>query len=353
MPIPRSASLIAAFLAVTLLALVSAPQGLLATGAVAQGTNDNLEALRREATKARADLEKATKQWEGRKKELARSQERLQGTLKDLGKAEADLNRIREPLARLANAVYQQPGTAGAMAIFGGGGTGEALRSAADVTHIADGQDTLIRQADVLQQRRQRLTSTAQELQSRNAVEQTKVQQQIETLKRRSATITTQLTSMLDRLRVNRDRRLELGCDKDLVGNARKFPNGLIPSKYLCPLPQKGEQLRADAALAFYKLNAAYKKQFKHDMCVRDSYRSLANQQRVYIERPGFAAIPGRSNHGLGTAVDLCGGVQNSGSTPFNWLESNSRKYGWFHPRWAYSSPFEPWHWEHGKEYEE
>lgn len=348
MPIPRSAALIAAFLAIALLVMVSAPQGLVAAGAA-----DAIETLRREAAKARVDLEKATKQWEGRKKELSRSQAKLHETLKDLGKAEADLNRIRGPLARLANAAYQQPGTAGAMAIFGSGGADDALRSAADVTHMADGQDVLIRTADELQKRRQRLASTAQELQSRNAVEQTKVQQQIEGLKRKSAEATTQLTAMLDHLRVNRDRRFELGCDKGLVTNARKFPNGLIPSKYLCPLPQKGKQLRADAALAFYKLNAAYKRKFGRDICVTDSYRSLANQQRVYYERPGFAAIPGRSNHGLGTAVDLCGGVQNSGSTQFNWLESSSRTYGWFHPRWAYSNPFEPWHWEYGKEDDE
>jgi LAS superfamily LD-carboxypeptidase LdcB len=104
--------------------------------------------------------------------------------------------------------------------------------------------------------------------------------------------------------------------------------------------------LRADAALAFYKLNAAYKKRFKQNMCLTDSYRSLADQQRIYSQRPGMAAVPGRSNHGLGTAIDICGGVQNQGSTPFNWLLANSLKYGWFHPQWAYSSPFEPWHWE-------
>jgi LAS superfamily LD-carboxypeptidase LdcB len=63
-----------------------------------------------------------------------------------------------------------------------------------------------------------------------------------------------------------------------------------------------------------------------------------------------MAAVPGHSNHGYGTAVDLCGGVQNQGSAQFNWLRANSRKYEWFHPSWAYSSPFEPWHWEYTKE---
>ncbi|MFI0451222.1 D-alanyl-D-alanine carboxypeptidase family protein [Actinomadura sp. 6N118] len=340
MPTPRSAGLTAVFLVMTTL---GAP--------VAQAAvKDPLEALRRQASAARTQLEKATKQMESRKKDLARSQDKLRTTLKDLGKAEAELNRIREPLARLANASYQQPGAAGSMAIFGGGNVGDALRATADVTHLANGQDALVRKADELQSRRSRLTSEAQELQSKNAVEQTQLQQEIDGLKNKSTQLTKQLTSMLKKLRIDRDRRLELGCDKDLAKNARNFPNGLIPSKYLCPLPQKGEQLRADAALAFYKLNAAYKRRFGRDMCVTDSYRSLADQNRIYSQRPGFAAVPGTSNHGRGQALDLCGGVQSSGSTQFNWMESNSKKYGWLHPSWAYSNPFEPWHWEYGTE---
>ncbi|MFG2006307.1 D-alanyl-D-alanine carboxypeptidase family protein [Spirillospora sp. NPDC048911] len=338
MPTPRSAGLTAVFLVT---ATLGAP---VARAAV----SDPLDALRRQASEARTQLEKATKRMESRKKDLARSQDKLRVTLKDLGKAEAELNRLREPLARLANASYQQPGAAGQMAIFGGGDLDDALRATADVTHMANGQDALVQKADELQERRARLTSTAQELQSKNAVEQTKLQQEVDGLKSKSTQLTKQLTAMLKR--VGRDRRLELGCDKSLAKNARKFPNGLIPSQYLCPLPQKGEQLRADAALTFYKLNAAYKKRFGRDMCVTDSYRSLADQNRVYSQRPGFAAVPGTSNHGRGQALDLCGGVQNSGSTQFNWLEANSKKYGWLHPSWAYSNPFEPWHWEYGTE---
>lgn len=347
MLIPRSAALGATVLAVTLLTSVGAPQGLV-TAATARSVADPVDELRREADKARDDLEKATKKWEDRKKELARSQAKLRETLKELAKAEAELDRIRAPLARLANAAYQQPDAAGSLALFGRAGTDAALRMAADLAHIAAGQESLIRRADELQKRHSQLATTAQDLQSKNAVEQTRLRQQIQALKQRSAELTAQLTTMLDRLDVSRDRRLLLSCSADLVSDARKYPNGLIPSKYLCQLPQKGEQLRADAARGFYKLNAAYKKQFGRDICVTDSYRSLADQQRIYYQRPGFAAIPGRSNHGLGTAVDLCGGVQTSGSAQFNWMEAHSRKYGWFHPSWAYSNPFEPWHWEFG-----
>ncbi|MFS2294081.1 MAG: D-alanyl-D-alanine carboxypeptidase family protein [Actinomadura sp.] len=341
MPNPRSAALTAVFLVMIMLA----PHGV-----AAAAENDTVESLRREASKARTELEKATKQMERRKKDLAASQVKLHSTLKDLAVAEAELNRIRQPLARLANTSYQQSGAVGSMSIFGGGDPGQALRSTADVTLIARSQQALVDRADELQSRRKRLASTAQELQSHNAVEQTRLQQEVTELRNRSAQLTKQLNAMLDKLEVSRLKRLELQCDKSLAAEARQFPNGLIPSKYLCDLPQKGHSLRADAALAFYKLNAAYKRRFGRDMCVTDAYRSLSEQHSVYARRPGFAAVPGTSNHGKGQALDLCGGVQISGSVQFNWMEANARKYGWYHPAWAYSNPFEPWHWEFGTE---
>ncbi|WP_051712461.1 D-alanyl-D-alanine carboxypeptidase family protein [Spirillospora albida] len=337
MPKPRSAALTAGFLVMAMLV----PQG-----AVAADPVDTLESLRREATKARTELEKATAEMVDRRKALAVSQVKLRNTLRDLAVAETELDRIREPLARLANSAYQQSGAVGSLSVFGEGEPDAALRASADVTMLAQSQQALVDRADALQKRRRELASTAQDLQSRNAIEQTKVQQQIDGLKERSAQLTKQLTTALGK--VGRDTRLEFGCDKTLADDAGQFPNGLIPSKYLCPLPQRGNQLRADAALAFYKLNAAYRRRFGRDMCVTDSYRNLAEQHRIYSARPGFAAVPGTSNHGKGQALDLCGGVQSSGSLQFNWMEANSRKYGWFHPSWAYSNPFEPWHWEFG-----
>lgn len=340
MPNPRSAALTAVFLVMMTLS----PH----VAVAAEG--ETLESLRREASKARTELEKATEQMKGRQKDLAASQVKLRSTLKDLATAEAELNRIRQPLARLANTSYKQSGAVGSMAIFGGGDPRQALRSTADVTLLARTQQALVERADDLQGRRKRLASTAQELQSRNAVEQTRLQQEVDGLKEKSAQLTKRLDAMLDKLEVSRLKRLQVKCDESLAAEAKQFPNGLIPSKYLCALPQKGHKLRADAALAFYKLNVAYKRRFGRDMCVTDAYRSLSEQHSVYARRPGFAAVPGTSNHGEGQALDLCGGVQNSGSVQFNWLEANAEKYGWFHPSWAYSNPFEPWHWEFGTE---
>jgi zinc D-Ala-D-Ala carboxypeptidase len=335
---PRSVAVIAVLVSL----VASAPRA-----AAQDAGSDNIGSLRRAADKARAELEGATKKWENRRKDLVESQQKLKGTLKSLGAADAQLNRIRGPLARLANAAYQGPGAAGTMVIFGGGSADEALRSAADTSHLADNQNTLVQQAAKLRQQHDQLTASAQELESKNAVEQAGLQQQIDAIKRRSAELTQQLTAALDRIRADRERRFEIGCSASLVADARKYPNGLIPSRYLCKLPQKGASLRADAARTFVKLNAAYKQRFGRDMCITDSYRSLPAQQSVYAQRPGFAAVPGTSNHGLGTALDLCGGVQSQGSLQFNWLRANSQRFGWFHPSWAYSSPFEPWHWEY------
>ncbi|XRQ05284.1 M15 family metallopeptidase [Actinomadura welshii] len=125
------------------------------------------------------------------------------------------------------------------------------------------------------------------------------------------------------------------------------YPNGRIPTDELCDLPGEGEHLRADAALAFYELNEAYHERFGDEVCVRSSYRSYEKQAELYESMPsGMAARPGNSKHGNGIALDLCGGVEDGDSPQFRWMEDNAEKYGWIHPDWAYSNPYEPWHWE-------
>lgn len=348
----RSAALAVPCTVLLLFIAMVAPQGFVAASHAAHASlRDPIEALRRQAARAATDLAKATKQWQDRRKSLWESQRKLTVTLKELAKADAELDKIRAPLAAMANAAFQQADAGGMMTFFGQGDPKNGLRTAADLTHLADGQDTLVQRASELQEKHERLSAVAQELQSKNAVEQVRLRQLIEGLKVRSAQLTKQLTDALERLRVGRYKKLLADCDRSLISEARRYPNGLIPSRFLCDLPQSGDhRLRADAAEAFYKLNEAYKTKFGRDMCVTDAYRPLAEQQQLYYSRPGFAAVPGTSNHGLGQALDLCGGVQTQGSAQFAWLEANSRKYGWFHPSWAYSNPFEPWHWEYGTE---
>jgi LAS superfamily LD-carboxypeptidase LdcB len=342
---PRPAALITAITAVALLLMPVASDR---SSAAQTPSPDSVEALRKQADKARNELSKATQAWEGRSKQLSTSEEKLKKTLADLGAADAQLNQIREPLARLAASSYKSPGVLGLPALIGGDDPDKALATATDLTLLSNEQKALIDKAGQLRKQHEQLAATAQDLQSRNAIEQARLQQEIGSLKAHAAALTSQLTAALKKLDPNT--RLRLTCRKGLVADARKYPNGLIPARFLCPLPQPGRMLRADAALAFYNLNTAYKQRFGTQMCLTDSYRSLAEQQRIYANRPGMAAVPGHSNHGYGTAVDLCGGVQSQGSAQFNWLQSNSKKYEWFHPSWAYSSPFEPWHWEYTKE---
>jgi hypothetical protein len=344
-PSTRSAALIAAITAVVLLLTSSAANQ---SSAAQSPSADSVKALRQQADKAKNELSKATKAWEARKKQLTASEDKLKTTLADLGTANAELNKIREPLAQLAASAYKQPGVIGVPALIGGSDPDRALAAATDLTMLTNDQKALIDKAGRLQKQREQLAASAQELQSNNAVEEAKLQQEMNALKDRAARITAQLTAALKKL--DPSTRLQLTCQRSLVAEARQFPNGLIPTRYLCPLPQPGRMLRADAALAFYKLNAAYKQRFGTQMCLTDSYRPLAEQQRIYANRPGMAAVPGHSNHGWGTAIDICGGVQSQGSAQFNWLQANSKNYEFFHPAWAYSSPFEPWHWEYTKE---
>jgi hypothetical protein len=128
------------------------------------------------------------------------------------------------------------------------------------------------------------------------------------------------------------------------------YANGEIPAAALCPLwGAPGQMLRGDAARAFTALSREYAKAFGTPICVTDSYRSRGQQVVLYATKPNLAARPGTSNHGWGTAVDLCGGVQSFGTPEHAWLLSNAPLYGWFHPSWAQAggSRPEPWHWEY------
>jgi D-alanyl-D-alanine carboxypeptidase len=342
----RSAALTVVCLAVASLMLSGAPrhsEAVASTNAAATVNN-----LRKQADQARGQLETATKAWQSAQTQLNASQEKLKNTLVALGAADSQLNAIRLPLAKLANLAYQQGGIIGMPDVGSDPNPYQALRGSTDLSFITLERNGLIKKAAQLRQQRQQLAATAQDLQSRNAVEQVKLTQQIGNLKQHSAQLTSALTTALHKL--GGDAGLAANCSLSLVPQAKKFPNGLIPSKYLCPLPESGRMLRADAALAFYKLNEAYKAHFGVQMCLTDSYRPLAEQQALYADRPGMAAVPGRSNHGWGTAIDVCGGVASESTPQFQWMLANSKTYDFFHPPWAFSSPYEPWHWEYTKE---
>jgi hypothetical protein len=128
------------------------------------------------------------------------------------------------------------------------------------------------------------------------------------------------------------------------------YPNGQLPSSALCPVWRAdGERLAPGAAASFSALSQAYAAQTGTPLCITDSYRSLSEQIAVKATRGSWAAAPGTSQHGLGLAVDLCGGVEDFGSAVHQWMRQNAPLYGWYHPSWASAggSMPEPWHWEY------
>ena len=140
------------------------------------------------------------------------------------------------------------------------------------------------------------------------------------------------------------------GVGKPCSTASSSYPNGMFPASALCPLWQAaGEMLSPRAAAAFNAMSQAYARQTGSPICVTDSYRSLPEQYVTKAKRGRFAARPGTSRHGLGMALDLCGGINNFGSPAHLWMKQNAPLYGWFHPSWASPSGAtpEPWHWEY------
>ena len=74
---------------------------------------------------------------------------------------------------------------------------------------------------------------------------------------------------------------------------------------------------------------------------VTDSYRDYDSQVAVAAKKGlynkgGLAAVPGTSNHGWGSAVDL-----DLNPEAQRWMQNNAAKFGFT------TIPREPWHWEH------
>lgn len=125
--------------------------------------------------------------------------------------------------------------------------------------------------------------------------------------------------------------------------------NGQIASSDLCTLWDGSHMLRGDAAVALAELNLTFRAAFGRDLCLTDSYRTLAEQRRLAYTKGGLAATPGTSNHGWGLAIDLCHSETQNRSV-MTWLGDNGTIYGWENPPWARrggSGPYEPWHWEY------
>nr|WP_156001629.1 M15 family metallopeptidase [Streptomonospora sp. PA3] len=310
--------------------------------------DSDLEKLKKKADEAKEELEKATKRYTEQEEELNDAQDELVSTLHDLQQTELRLTELREPLAELGSTLYMQP-NAGVLGILTSGKLNQDLQVESHVLKLSDDREALLEEASDLREKQTDLATQAQELQTETQLKRVQLEEDLEDLRAKSKESTEELTNELEERGLDPESYFAgIECDPSIADNAEGYPNGLLPQNALCQLHLEGESLRADAAVDFLKMNQAYTERFGESMCVTSSYRSLSKQQSLYATKPpGMAAVPGTSNHGWGLAVDLCGGVQNQGSPQFNWLEANSQRWGWFHPQWAYSNPFEPWHWEY------
>ncbi|AFR05779.1 MULTISPECIES: M15 family metallopeptidase [Nocardiopsis] len=306
----------------------------------------SLEELRNNAEEASKELEKATDEYVERQEELEKAQEELVDTLHELQRIEVDLGEMREPLAQLASTMYQQP-EAGVLGILAAGDLDEDLQTQSYAAKLSEDNQALIQDATDLREEQIGLAGEAQDLQTFTQLEQAELAAKVDDLRAQSEESTNALTDELESRGLDPDTFMAAAdCDPSAASKADGYPNGLLPKEALCEL-YDGHSLRADAAKAFLELNMEHVEQFGENICITSSYRDLPNQHRVYGEvPPGFAAVPGTSNHGLGQAIDLGCGIQNFRSDKWNWMETNGGRYGWIHPAWAKSNPFEPWHWE-------
>lgn len=121
------------------------------------------------------------------------------------------------------------------------------------------------------------------------------------------------------------------------------YANGRIPPAYLRPIHQG--RLLKDAAAAWNAMNAASRK--RYGVTLRplgglSAYRDFAGQVYLYrtCSRAGWCAVPGRSNHGWGTTVDLATPqmrqVINAIGGYYGWAKRCSdASWEWWHIRWS------------------
>lgn len=118
------------------------------------------------------------------------------------------------------------------------------------------------------------------------------------------------------------------------IARAKGAGNGELPTDSLCGWG--GVLVRCDMASA---LEAAANAGMPR-VQITSGYRSFADQVAVKNERGSWAATPGQSNHGWGTAIDIPEPARS-------WLFQNGGAFGLVNPQWAKDpNRLERWHWE-------
>ncbi|MCC7436759.1 M15 family metallopeptidase [Candidatus Nomurabacteria bacterium] len=126
----------------------------------------------------------------------------------------------------------------------------------------------------------------------------------------------------------------------------------LIDKEYLKNGPRC---LTKQSYTAFVSMNNALKEDTGQSLVVASAWRSLRTQQYFARTRPSFAAGPGRSEHQLGTTIDIHikdvkEGEYFSDTFAYSWMIEHAQEYGFvqsFNLEYEDSTgiPNEPWHW--------
>lgn len=108
---------------------------------------------------------------------------------------------------------------------------------------------------------------------------------------------------------------------------------------------------------AFLKLRNAVEEATQQSLIVVSAWRSPETQQKIGEKRGEFAALPGRSEHQLGTAVDLTVvGMKETERfgemAAYTWMKDNAHEYGFVQSFTSENQvltgiPSEPWHWRY------
>lgn len=124
------------------------------------------------------------------------------------------------------------------------------------------------------------------------------------------------------------------------AANGQLDRSELEPIKGAGSSKTKGHMLNDIAAKAYSEMVAAAEEDGV-SWEITDSYRDYEAQVDVAARKGlysqgGLAAVPGTSNHGWGSAVDL-----KLNDEALAWLRTNAEQFGFT------NIPREPWHWEH------
>lgn len=113
--------------------------------------------------------------------------------------------------------------------------------------------------------------------------------------------------------------------------------------------------LTQDTYDAFLALNNALYLDTGESLIISSAWRSLETQEYFAKHRGEFAAIPGRSEHQLGTAIDVDrkGALEEDyfgDSNAYLWMKENAHLFGFVQSftleyQELTGTPEEPWHW--------